>query len=261
MNHQYSTYRKMMLIGLSAFMCFPALAATQTASLAKFKWNDELCEYQSTYNPSTFKQQDINNTLQWITQANGVLLSSTSFVFQPEDIKNIHVAALDTEYKSLKQKLIARSIAPTPDFVALKKQVLVNLDREYKLSRLVALSFQQPNVLLIKDYGEQCLSLAQQLNAPNRDKLIEYWGERVRHNITEQIKLGNNEDYRNAQLAKFEQQKSASDAVQYAKIELIRQWNNCAIDHQYTGDNSKNWHDVLRKQVFVSTTQQMCDEP
>lgn len=263
MDNQYSTsiHRTMMGVGLSAFMCVPALAATQTTSLAKFKWNDELCEYQSTYNPSKFNQQEITNTLQWIYQANGVLLGSQSFAFQPDDIKNINVATLDAEYKALKQKLIARSIVATPDFIALKKQVLLNLEQEYKLSRLEALSFQKPNVLLIKDYGQQCLSLAQQLNTPSRDKLIEYWGNNVRKNINEQIKLGNSDDYRTAQLAKFEQQKNASEALQYAKIELIRQWNNCAIDYQYNGDTSKNWHEVLRKQVFVNTKQLMCDEP
>jgi hypothetical protein len=244
------------LIGLSAF------AAVQTSSTkAELKWHDELCEYQSTYDASKFKQQEINNTLQWMTQIHSVLLNSTSFVFQPDQIKDINVAALDAEYKALKQTLTSRSIVNTPDFLALKKQVLINLDQEYKLSRLVAQSFQQPKALLVKDYGQQCLSIAQQLNAPDREKLFQYWGENVAKNIEEQLKLGNSENYRTTQLARFEQQKNSAQALQYAQIELIRQWNNCAIDYKYTDDSSKNWHDTLRKQVFSSTKELACDEP
>ncbi|MEC8567811.1 MAG: hypothetical protein VXY56_05915, partial [Pseudomonadota bacterium] len=73
-----------------------------------------------------------------------------------------------------------------------------------------------------------------------------------------QLKLGNDPDFLAKRAQDFDSKLKSKNAVQYAQIQLIRDWSNCANPHQAQDEQLEQ---IFRNTVFIQTKEVYCDKP
>ena len=228
------------------------------SKIVNFTWQDELCEYQGQYHNDQYSEKQIKDTRTLLQMRHGLKLNSTSFAFQPQDIAEIKLDKITQEYKEQQVKLQNFKIVPIKEFQQLKQQVLKELDQEYQHNYLTAAAFTQPEKLLIPNYGAQCFAIAKLLNEKDKRILFQNARNSLEKENKQQLKLGNDPIFLSKQSKAFEAKLKSADAVNYAKIQLIRDWTNCANPHDSETDQLDQ---VFRKKVFIRSKEIYCDEP
>lgn len=234
------------------------LSCICSAKTASFTWQNELCEYKGIYDSNKFTAKQLKDTLQMIRQKNVAQLNSKSYAFQPNQIAEIDLQAISKEYKITKQNLNSLEPIPLQEFKQLKQNLLKELDQEYQHNYLTAISFTQPEKLLIKTYGQQCLAIAQSLNTQDKAILLNNAKLSLQRENKQQLKLGNDPQFLAKRTQDFNAKLQSANAVQYAQIQLIRDWTNCANPHESTTNQLEQ---VFRKKVFIQSKEVYCDEP
>jgi hypothetical protein len=234
------------------------LSPLSNAKIAQFTWQEELCEFQGQYNNDQYSAKQIKDTRTLLQMRHGLQLNSTSFAFQPQDIAEIKLDKITQEYKEQQVKLQNFKIVPIKEFQQLKQQVLKELDQEYQHNYLTAAAFTQPEKLLIPNYGAQCFAIAKLLNEKDKRILFQNARNSLEKENKQQLKLGNDPIFLSKQSKAFEAKLKSADAVNYAKIQLIRDWTNCANPHDSETDQLDQ---VFRKKVFIRSKEIYCDEP
>ena len=74
----------------------------------------------------------------------------------------------------------------------------------------------------------------------------------------EQLKLGNDPQFLAKRTQDFYSKLQSNEAVQYAQIQLIREWSNCVNPHPSSNDQLEQ---IFRKKVFIQSKEVYCDEP
>jgi hypothetical protein len=147
---------------------------------------------------------------------------------------------------------------PIKEFQQLKIDLLQNLDQEYHHNYLTALAFTQPTKLLTSTFAPQCLNQAKALNAQDKLSLINNAKLSLQRENQLELKLGNDPQFLMKRSKDFDIKLKSKNAVQYAQIQLIREWSNCANPHETTNDQLEQ---IFRKKVFIQSKEVYCDEP
>jgi hypothetical protein len=251
-------HNKNLLWGVIALLCFPTVLQ---AKMLSYQWDTELCTHQAQYNSNQISKAQLDGSLALTRLAGSVLLSATSFVFEPAQIPTISLSKIDHDYQATKAKLTALMVLPA--FAALKQRTLTRLEMEYATNRLEAQALLgQPQVLLTAAYGQASWRDAQMLNHPNATQRIQFWDQVVEAQIREQERLGNHH-YRQMTERRHAQQK-ASNAQAYANVEFIRAWHNhlqSPNDAAHQQDTQTDWNRAFIKAARFTQIQQECDEP
>lgn len=243
---------------LTTLLCLAPALHAQTLT---YQWDTELCTYHAQYNAAQVSKAQLDGSLVFTRLAGSVLLSATSFVFDPAQVSSISLQAIHHEYQTTKAKLQATPVlAP---FAALKQRTLSRLEFEYATNRLEAQALLgQPQRLLTAAYGQASLRYAKMLNHPDAAQRIKFWSQVIEAQIREQEKLGNS-GYRTIAQQRQAQQ-NASNPQAYAKIDFIQawhnhlQWPNAAIHQQ---DTRTDWNSSFIKAARLTHLQEECDEP
>lgn len=241
---------------LSLFTVFiPSISDAKTAT---FSWQNELCEYKGVYDTNKFTVNQLNDTIKMMQSRHSTQLNSKSYAFHPDDIAKINLIAIQEEYKVQKEALNNLHPLPIKEFQQLKKELIQNLDQEYQHSYLTALAFTQPTKLLTSTFAPQCLNQAKALNAQDKLSLINNAKLSLQRENQLELKLGNDPQFLMKRSQDFDIKLKSKNAVQYAQIQLIREWSNCANPHETTNDQLEQ---IFRKKVFIQSKEVYCDEP
>lgn len=239
---------------LMGMLCSPhSLAKIETLT-----WQTELCEYQGQYDSQRFSKKQLQDTLQLIQLSYSSHINAKSFAFKPEQIQEISVEKIDQDYQNTKKQLQQLQIIAVKEFQSLKSQQLKMLDQEYQHQRLTALAFSQPQKILVQNYGQQCLMLAKALNAPDQKILLQNARQSLLRENQKQLKLGNSPEFLAERLQRFDYNLTKSNASDYARIQLILEWTNCANP---LGNSSENLQEMFKQKAFIKTKEMYCDEP
>ena len=114
------------------------------------------------------------------------------------------------------------------EFQQLKNDLIQNLDQEYQHNYLTALAFTKPTKLLTSTFAPQCLNQAKALNAQDKLSLINNAKLSLQRENQLKLKLGNDPQFLMKRSQDFDIKLKSKNAVQYAQIQLIREWSNCA---------------------------------
>ena len=127
----------MKLILIALMLTAITAASAQTRN---FRWQDELCSYEGTYNAAKISLSQLKNTLK-LARPGSYSLDRNSTVWKFEDIDRLDVAGLDLEFKTKVAELRSLEVAAIPYWQEFKSKKLRELEQVYR--RLAALEEQR----------------------------------------------------------------------------------------------------------------------
>jgi len=218
-----------------------------------FKWSDELCDYQGTYNAKKYTAAQLRNT-ERLLRGMDFDLTKTPMVFNPADISKLDLAGLEKEYAEKSAELRALDIVPVPYWQTIRDRQLATMKQVYDLARVTIRGFGDRSALNEAAGSQTCkVKFASPLIAGG-DQLIEAW----RKLNIEQRK--NNGDPARVK-REFDTQLASADAQTYALVDVMMfGWWNCMnadisrID--YDGTQEREF-----KKLFIRTKKVSCSEP
>lgn len=236
-------------------LCFSSLSF---AKLQSYTVQDDACEYENQFDDQKHSLKQIKDTLELQRMAYGVKLNVRTLPSEPKDIPSVREQqVLNQQYQQQKQKIQNLTPVNLANYQKLKTVVQRQLDDEHKMNLLLLQSYENPKVLLTKAYGQKCYAIAQKINASGQALKI---GSRevLAEGMREQLKLGNSQTWVNEQFAKLETNMAKANGEQYAKLNLLHYWNNCAVD---------GWQDDepflsklnTNKDLFVKSKELYCE--
>ena len=221
-----------------------------------FKWNDEVCEYEGTYDLKKYTLNQIRNT-QRLLSYDGFRLSSTNAtVWNYEEIAKLDIAAVDREYKDIVDELEHLEYVSTPYTDSVRNAKLNEARELYRLVRTTMTAYTDPAVLREYPGAEACrISYGEPIIAGG-DKLIAAWRK---------VNLGSqsrNDDPQRLQ-KRWEEQNASPDRLKFALVETMSfGWWNCANDLIPRSDvNISDRAAREFKRLFIRVKTLQCDEP
>lgn len=221
------------------------------AAPGQYQYQNETCAFSGTLR-RPYSRQQLDDTVAILREQQSSLLSTPSFAFHPDQWHKISIAALDAEYLKVHQRLQQRQPITTGMFKNIKAMQLSALAQEYRIARAVAQSYDQPTVLLRQPGTAACQRFAQRLNAPTAAARLAGWKATVLEDEMPTNSLA---------WSRFQQESSRADWEGYARINQIRQWNNCALRVLPEPASIPDWAERFNQLVFRGPVQQQCDEP
>ncbi len=192
-----------------------------SAQTRTFRWQDELCTYEGTYDAAKVSLAQLKNTLA-LAQSGSYSLDGDSTVWKYEDIAKLDVAALDLEFKKKAAELKSLDVAKTPYWQELKAAKLRELEQVHRLERTTMRGYKDPAALLEYKAAPACtVRWAQPINAGG-DQLLNAWRA-----VNEESRAKNSDPERLKRI--FENQLKSPDRLRYALLEVMTfGWSNCA---------------------------------
>ncbi|WP_257667437.1 hypothetical protein [Parapedobacter tibetensis] len=239
---------------IKAFVpCFliPGMSFTQEAV---FKWEDELCAYESVYDSAAYSRAQIENAhaFLWIDSYH----LNTVSVFKPEDIERLDLSKLEDDYMRLKTKLVDLDLPPTAVWQQIKRTKLNELDQYYTKSRIAYQAYMDgvPNALRQFDKPDSVLTRYADALITGGDDLLEVW-----HDLIAQRAPNNaNPEY---VWQEYRSQYESTNRLMYAKVYVLTfgWWNHS------NGLIERLEHDeAFYKEfgnLFITTETIDCEEP
>ena len=224
----------------------PAWAQTKT-----FRWADELCEYQGSYDASKYSAQQLQNTYDlWFSSA--YQLSPQATTLQPDEINGLDTAPITADYNRLQQQLKTLDLVPQPFWQTLRKQTMDELDAVYRLSMVTVAGYKKPKTLRQYPAKGQCMDYAEAMIAGG-DRMMTAWEQL---SVEQCQKNG----YPKMCMSRYQQERDSAQSENYARINLMAYgWWNC--NNQYVphvvhdGKAPAEFRKLFKKVRFS------CDEP
>ncbi|MBA4276609.1 hypothetical protein [Flavobacterium sp.] len=187
---------------------------------AVFIWTTELCENTGTYNPKKYSNEQLKNTYDlWFTFS-GIALETNSNAHFIEDINELSVSKLTSEYVA-KKEYYNREIISSPFWNKIKQLRLQDLEDEYELKKITIEAYTKPSVLLNNRFSKYCNEYAQVLSSNDSIVLLNAW-----KNLVEKQKSKNGAPEKF--MEKYYKKYNSKERLMYAKIELMTYgWWNC----------------------------------
>lgn len=187
---------------------------------AVFIWATELCENTGTYDPKKYSKEQLKNTYDlWFTFS-GIALETNSNAHFIEEINQLSVSKLTSEYLTKKTDY-NREIIPSSFWNKIKTERLQELEDEYELKKISIEAYTKPSILLNNRFSKFCNEYAQVLSSNDTIKLLKAWKNLVEN---QKSKNGAPEKF----MEKYNEKYNSKDRLIYAKIELMTfGWWNC----------------------------------
>lgn len=228
-------------------------ASEAFAQMKVFKWGNDLCAFQSTYNARKYTVRQLEDTRKLLYLD---FFPSTIDPTPPKiaDIKNLRVETLDAEYKKRTDELKNLNIVKTAYWEALRRKHLRELEQVYQLSRASILGYENPARLKDVKFAGACVQKYAEPLINGDDDLLVAW-------------LSVNEDSRERNVSPervkriYEQEYNSPERMQYARNEVMTYgWWNC-VNALIDRDQDENRHEKEFRKLFVKTKEIDCDEP
>lgn len=228
-------------------------AVTAAAQSRNFRWQDELCTYQGTYNAGKVSLLRLQNTLK-LARPGSYSLSRDSTVWKYEDIARIDIDALDREYNKTAAELKALDVVQTSYWLEFKARKLAELEQVYRLERITMRGYKDPKALLEYDGAPACKTKFAKPMIEGGDALIDSW-----RSVNEDSRAKNSDPERLKRI--FENQLRSPERLRFALLEVMAfGWSNCANDLieyvLYDGTPEAEF-----KKLFTRVRTISCDEP
>lgn len=230
------------------------LASKQSAEVISFQ--TLACDNKGTYDTSKYSREEIEGTIKIYHNIYEMNLPSNP-AFRLESLqenrnkKDELIAELDEKYNEYKSKLESSKTVNIPYWQKTKQQLLQSLTDTYQREKLILLAYSDPKVLLNSKFSAQCDQYAKALTGTD-EELIPVWKKYV----TENSKT--NADPKGV-LEKFEQHLNSPQKRDYAMIDLMIAWSNCANHTINQLQNDENMNKEFNK-LFIKIDAD-CDEP
>lgn len=232
------------------------LAGAGFAQNRTFKWNDELCEYQGTYDSKKYNEVVLRNTLKLLSHDGFRLDSTSATVWDFNEIAKLDDAKVETQYKGIVDELERLKYVSTPYTDEIKRQKLVEVRQLYQLVRTTMAAYTDPSVIRNYKGAEACkLNFGEPIFAGG-DKLIEAWRK---VNLDSRSKNADPERLRR----RFDEQIASPDRLKFALVETMSfGWWNCANDEIKRSDVGVSDRPAREfKKLFIRVKTVNCDEP
>ena len=241
----------MKYILITTLLITAALAAT--AQTRTFRWQDELCTYEGTYNASKVSLAQLRNTLK-LARPGSYSLERNATVWKFEDIARLDVAALDAEFKTKTAELTALQVAATPYWQEFKSKKLRELEQVYRLERTTMRGYKDHAALLEYKAAPVCTARFARPIVDGGDALLAAWRE-----VNEESRTKNADPERLKRI--FEGQLRSPDRLHFALLEVMTfGWSNCANDLiEYVVYDETPVAEY--KKLFSKVRTIRCDEP
>ena len=206
------------------------------AALARFTWQDGLCDNTGFYNSAAYTPRQLRDTYELLT---GFSLQTDATVFYLKDFNDAHfrqtLRQLQHEHDSLAAHLRALRVVPTDFWQKMKQLTQAALEEEYEVNRLTLEGYFTPAILPASKYSVSCPEFAAALASPDTVVLFQAWR-----------KLTDGQKRRNGAPAMieriFQQQAASRDRFRYARLELLAfGWYNCANAQRQYSDLSEHY--------------------
>jgi hypothetical protein len=237
-------------------MVVVVLAGAVFAQNRTFRWNDELCEYEGTYNSKKYNEVVLRNTLKLLSHEGYRLGSADAIVWNFDEIAKLDVSKVDDQYKEIVDALEHLEYVSTPYTDEIKRQKLVESRQLYQLVRTTMAAYTDPTVIRNYKGAEACkLNFGEPIIAGGQD-LIAAWRK---VNLDSRSK---NADPGRLQ-RRFDEQNASPDRLKFALVETMTfGWWNCANAGIKRSDVSMSDRPTKEfKKLFLRVKTLGCDEP
>lgn len=221
-----------------------------------YKWNDEICEYESTFDKTKYSEIQLKNCYD-LTYNYNFRINHTPSIHRPEDILRLNLDTLDNEFSSKYNLLKSLDLPKKEYWNELRKSILIELEQFYKLSRIAYRGYIDP--LALKDwfYQDSCLNKHVNALVAGEDSLLNDWYE-----LTSILVKNNGSP--DKVWEKYNNQYASEKRFDYAKVYVTTfGWWNCAIKKIERSDDKFNWDKKNEEflKLFIKTETKYCDEP
>jgi hypothetical protein len=217
----------------------------------KYKWEDGVCEFESTYNSKLYTKQQIKNC-ERLALYLFFRIEKTPSVFKPGDIARLNLDSLNKEYEDKKKILTELDLPRNKDWDDARAKALYEVEQIHYLSKIVYQSFDNPQVF--KDFKAQDSTFKQHTQAllKGGDLLLKDWYELT-------IKQAEKNALPSKVWAKYYEQSKSNNKLLYARIEVTTfGWWNCAI--VYAGFVDSEMMQKTFKKLFVKIRTIECED-
>ncbi|WP_173912866.1 hypothetical protein [Acinetobacter sp. Marseille-Q1618] len=160
MNHLKTT------VLLSVFL----ITNTTYAELVTYQYDDGTCEVNNKYDNKKFTKKQLDDTIFLSQSVYGLKIDKDNIRTPPSPNE---INKLNLGYQDSLRKFQNLDIPKIPKYQQLKKIALTQLKQEHQLNMYQAKSFENPKILLTKEYGDKCYAIAQKLNAKGKNMNLE----------------------------------------------------------------------------------------
>lgn len=239
------------------FIAFALLLANYTASaqIKKYRWDEEFCTFEGTYNARNYTTAQLKNTLRLWTTQDFDLDDMKATAFKIENIPNLTpVADLEADFRRKTDALQKLDIVKTPYWSEFKRRKLKSLEQQLALARSAVLAYTQPNELKKLTFADKCVQRFADPLIAGGDDLLNLW-----RTVNEDSRRKNADPDRVR--SEFEEQMASPDRIKYAQVETITfGWWNCVNEYVDRGDDYEVMAKNYRK-LFTKVREIRCDEP
>lgn len=221
-----------------------------------FKWNDQLCEYESSYNVKKYSEIQLKNCYS-LTYNYTYQITNTPSVFKPEDVKSLNPDSLDKEYNTKISQLKILDLPKTEYWNELRKSIIIELEQTYQLSQIAYQGYINPVHLKNWHYNDACLKKHADALIAGKDNLLNDWYELTTILVKENF-------CPEKVWEKYEEQYKSAQRLEYAKVYVTTfGWWNSAINHIERSDKKFNENTKQQQflKLFITTDKKECDEP
>lgn len=229
------------------------LAGNVGAQTKQFEWQDVLCSFKGSYDSSKISEERIRDTRELIDFGMGLPLQTDQTVFDVKDLGTLEVEALDAEYKTVREKLVALQPVENAYFRALKERHIKTLDASYRLKRITLLAHTKPITLVFGNNHEECFSKWGRPVIEGGQSLLGAW-----RTLTDEQKLKNASP--EAVEARYLSRYNSPQRDKWALVNVLGfGWWNCVNESIPYVDNDGTADEEFTK--LFNKVESECDEP
>lgn len=243
------------IFSLYATILLLAFSAASSAQTREFSWSDMFCDFTGTYDPDKVTEQQLKDTWSLIEFGTmGLPLQTDQTVWDPSEIGELDVAALDAEYAEVKRSIESLNPVDNAYFRSLKKRHLKTLEASYALKRATLLAHTEPSVLKKVEGQEACFTKWGAPVLAGGDTLLGAW----KVLLAEQKERNGRPDMLQA---KFDERYASAERDKWALVEVLSfGWWNCVNESIPYVENDGTAENEFKK-LFVKVEEKDCEEP
>lgn len=227
--------------------------AVAFAQTKKFRWEDESCLFESTYDAKRFTDAQLKDTYK-LSHLDFFPNTVNPVPFKFEDLKKQSVDALDKEYSLRTDALKQLNLVKGEYWEMLRQKQLKELEQTYQLSRATMLGYENPARLKDVKFADACVQKYINPLTNGGDELLAIWRE-------QDVEMRQKHSHPEIVEREFNEQFNSPEKFQYARMDVMAfGWWNCANALIDRDENGEEYAKEFKK-LFKRTKTVECDEP